>query len=237
MRHTLTYFTWSEEQKNDIEATFKDSLDVLKWAFNEYGDSIVYACSFGIEGIVLIDLISKVKKDAHVIFLDTDLHFKETYELIEKVRKRYLDLNMTMLKPKLTLASQANVYGGNLWEREPNTCCNIRKVQPLEEALTGVPAWISGIRRGQSEARKNTNYINKDDKFQSIKICPLIEWTLEEIWMYVKLHKLDYNDLHDRGYRSIGCEVCTVPATDPNDERSGRWTQFDKTECGLHTFL
>lgn len=236
MGDKLTYLTWTEDKAKEIEKNFKDSFDVLGWAFREYGNEIVYACSFGIEGIVLIDLISKVKKDARVIFLDTHLHFKETYDLIEKVKKRYPALNIKIIEPVLTLEEQANKFGERLWEREPNECCHIRKVQPLAEALIEIPAWISGIRREQSEARRNTNYINKDVKFQSIKICPLIDWTLDEIWTYVKLHELDYNELHDRGFPSIGCEMCTLPATDPTDERSGRWVQFEKTECGLHSF-
>lgn len=236
MSAVLTYDAWNEEKAREIEKSFKDSLDILKWAFRTYGDDLVYACSFGIEGIVLIDLISKVKKDVRVIFLDTDLHFEETYNLIENVKQRYPSMHIQKVKPKISLAEQAAAFGERLWEIDPNQCCSIRKVEPLAEALDEVPAWISGIRREQSTLRRKTNFINKDEKFKAIKICPLIHWTLEEIWMYVKLHDLDYNPLHDQGYPSIGCAKCTLPATDPNDARSGRWATFEKTECGLHTF-
>ncbi|PWA09702.1 phosphoadenylyl-sulfate reductase [Pueribacillus theae] len=235
MEEELTYTTWHDEKAQRIEADFKDSLDVLKWAYREYGDRVVYACSFGAEGIVLLDLINKVKKNAKVLFLDTNLHFKETYDLISKVKKRYPELQIDMKKPRLTLLEQEKDYGEKLWERDPNQCCHIRKVEPLTESLTGTPAWISGLRREQSDSRKNTNYLNKDNKFQSIKICPLIHWTWKDVWMYITLHNLDYNVLHDHGYPSIGCEKCTLPATDPYDTRSGRWANTGKTECGLHS--
>ena len=231
---TLTYATWHDETVENVQRRFKDSLDVLKWAYHEYGDEIVYACSFGAEGIVLIDLISKVKKDARVVFLDTDLHFDETYELIDQVKNRYPQLKIEMVKPALSLDEQAAVYGDKLWERDPNECCRIRKVEPLRHELTGVTAWISGLRREQSETRKRTEYVNKDSKFQSVKICPLIHWSWKDVWTYIMNHSLPYNVLHDRGYPSIGCKTCTTPASDPNDSRSGRWANMEKTECGLH---
>lgn len=230
---TLTYETWDDQRVNQLQKQFEDSFDVLKWAYHEYADDIVYACSFGAEGIVLIDLISKVKKTAKIIFLDTDLHFKETYALIEQIKAKYSSLQINRIKPSLTLKQQADLYGEALWKRDPDKCCQLRKVEPLHEQLKGVSAWISGLRREQSLSRRRTNYINKDEKFRSIKICPLIHWTWKEIWMYIKLHQLPYNILHDQGYPSIGCEKCTVPATD-SDFRSGRWANTNKTECGLH---
>ncbi|KAB7668866.1 phosphoadenylyl-sulfate reductase [Bacillus sp. B1-b2] len=212
----------------------KGALEVLTWAYDMYKEEIVYACSFGIEGIVLIDLISKVKPDAKIVFLDTDVHFKETYELIEKVKKRYPDLRIEMKKPKLTLEEQAKEYGEELWLTKPNKCCEIRKVIPLHEVLTNPTAWISGLRREQSETRKHTQYLNKDNKFKSIKVCPLIHWTWKDVWRYAHKNSLDYNILHDQGYPSIGCKTCTQPAINMDDLRSGRWSGKGKTECGLH---
>lgn len=230
----LTYSTWHDDKVNHLSHLFKDSLDVLKWAYNEYGDDIMYACSFGAEGIVLIDLISKIKSDAKIAFLDTDLHFSETYALIERVKLHYPNLKIELVKPALTVDEQAKQYGERLWEKNPNQCCQLRKIEPLSAQLASVSAWISGLRREQSDSRKKTNYINKDDKFHSIKICPLIHWTWKEVWMYIELHQLEYNILHDRGYPSIGCEKCTLPATNLEDSRSGRWANTTKTECGLH---
>ncbi|KGP91087.1 phosphoadenosine phosphosulfate reductase [Pontibacillus chungwhensis BH030062] len=214
---------------NEVEG----ALTVLKWAYETYGDSIVYACSFGAEGIVLIDLISKVKPDAKVVFLDTGIHFQETYELIDKVKASYPQLNIEMRKPDLTLDEQAEEYGSALWKKNPNQCCYIRKIKPLEDTLSGATAWVSGLRREQSASRKNTNFVNKDERFQSVKVCPLIYWTWDFVWQYIRLNNLDYNVLHDQGYPSIGCMPCTSP--DEGDGRSGRWKGFNKTECGLHT--
>lgn len=231
----LTYNTWSEPTIDfEVDDTYKGALEVIKWAYEQYGDDVIYACSFGIEGIVLIDLISKVKPDAEIVFLDTNAHFKETYETIDRVKERYPSLNIIMKQPKITLEQQAEIYGDKLWERDPNKCCQIRKLDPLNEVLTGAKAWISGLRREQSETRKNVNFINKDNRFQSVKICPLIHWTWKDVWRYVSKHELTYNVLHDQGYPSIGCEFCTKPAFTLEDLRSGRWQGLGKTECGLH---
>ncbi|WP_282034506.1 phosphoadenylyl-sulfate reductase [Metabacillus indicus] len=231
----LTYKTWQEhEQTFETDDGYSGALNVLNWAYGHYGEEIVYACSFGIEGIVLIDLISKVKPDASIVFLDTDVHFKETYETIERVKEKYPKLRITMKKPALTLAEQAEQHGDKLWETNPNQCCAIRKLQPLNETLSQSKAWISGLRREQSETRKNVQFINKDDKFQSVKVCPLIHWTWKDVWRYVHKNDLPYNPLHDQGYPSIGCFHCTQPAFSADDLRSGRWSGQGKTECGLH---
>lgn len=233
---TLTHetLTQSDYAKINEQLDRKDTMEVLKWAYNEFGDELVYACSFGAEGMVLIDLISKVKKDATIVFLDTDFHFYETYQLINKVKSRYPTLNIELAKPELTPEEQAENYGDRLWEREPDACCKIRKLIPLERELGRYHAWISGLRREQSPTRVNTQFVNQDNRFKSIKICPLIHWTEEEIWMYIKLHQLPYNELHDQNYPSIGCEYCTKPVAEGADPRSGRWADSGKTECGLH---
>jgi phosphoadenosine phosphosulfate reductase len=230
----LTYENWDHTFYASINELFKDYLDVLKWSYNIYGDEIVYACSFGAEGVVLTDIISKINKQARIVFLDTDLHFTETYDLIDKIKKRYPTLKIELVKPSLTLNEQGNQLGDELWKHQPDLCCHIRKVQPLSEALRGARAWITGVRRENSPTRQHIQFINKDEKFQLVKICPLIHWTWEEIWMYIKLHNLPYNELHDKGYPSIGCEMCTLPVTDSEDPRSGRWANSNKTECGLH---
>jgi phosphoadenosine phosphosulfate reductase len=231
----LTYRTWKQPAvKFEVDPVYKGALNVLKWTYEHFGESVVYACSFGIEGIVLIDLISKVQPQAAIVFLDTGVHFKETYETIEKVKEAYPGLTIHMKKPELTLKEQTEAYGDRLWEKNPNQCCQIRKLDPLKEALSKGNAWISGLRREQSPTRSHIEFINKDDKFQSVKICPLIHWTWKEIWRYVHKHNLAYNALHDQGYPSIGCFHCTTPAIDINDLRSGRWKGKGKTECGLH---
>lgn len=234
MSELLTYENWDEEKIASFMNRKPDFLDVLKWAYQEYRDDIVYSCSFGAEGIVLIDLIYKVNKHAKIIFLDTGLHFPETYELIEKVKERYPTLEIKMLKPQASLEDQAKWYGDELWKHNPNLCCHMRKVVPLKESLSQVSAWISGLRRDQSLTRRNTQYINKDEKFHKVKICPLIHWSWDDVMTYITLNNLPYNPLHDQGYPSIGCAPCTHQVTGTGDLRAGRWAGSTKTECGLH---
>lgn len=230
----ITYESWSEYDDFLIDNSSKGALDVLKWAYTVYGDELIYACSFGVEGIVMIDLITQVNPKAQIVFLDTGLHFKETYTLIDEVKERYPQLRIKMKKPALTVEEQAEKYGDKLWERQPNRCCYMRKVIPLREELGHATAWLSGLRREQSPERSKTNFINKDDNFESVKICPLIHWTWENIWDYVKEHQLPYNKLHDQGYPSIGCSPCTLPGDITTGSREGRWANQTKTECGLH---
>ncbi|MDA1475126.1 phosphoadenylyl-sulfate reductase [Bacillus changyiensis] len=233
MNDGLTYETWNENISNQLINRFDSEMEVLKWAYHTY-DKIVYACSFGAEGIVLIDLISKIKKDANIVFLDTGLHFKETYDLIKQIEAKYPALSIQHLKPRMTLKEQEEKCGRELWKHHPDLCCHIRKIKPLQEHLSNMDAWISGLRREQSETRRNVHYINKDDQFKLIKICPLIHWRWDDIWNYIKLNQLPYHKLHDHHYPSIGCEVCTLPVDDGADLRAGRWAQHGKTECGLH---
>lgn len=234
MNEQLTYESWNEQTVAKILKEQRDYLDILKWAYREYKEDIVYACSFGAEGIVLIDLINKVDRNAKIIFLDTGLHFPETYELIETVKVRYPSLQIKMVKPKLTLAQQAKWYDEELWADNPNLCCHLRKIVPLQEVLQDTKAWISGLRREQSPTRSKTKFINKDEKFNNIKICPLIHWKWEDILTYINLNQIPYNPLHDKGYPSIGCAPCTKSVPDPSDLRAGRWAGHTKTECGLH---
>ncbi|WP_141603681.1 phosphoadenylyl-sulfate reductase [Terrilactibacillus laevilacticus] len=237
MKPQITYDTFVEDPFIDFEPNdaTKGAESVLEWAYDTYGDSMIYACSFGAEGIVLIDMISKIKKDATVVFLDTGLHFPQTYELIYKVKKKYPGLRIQMKKPDLTVDEQAEKYGSALWKRQPDQCCYLRKIKPLEDTLSGAVSWLSGLRREQSPSRSKTNFVNKDDRFHSIKICPLIYWTWDDVWDYIKENNLDYNELHDHGYPSIGCFPCTQAVSAGGDSREGRWVGLQKTECGLHT--
>ncbi|MGG1663566.1 phosphoadenylyl-sulfate reductase [Brevibacillus sp. NRS-1366] len=211
-----------------------DTLEVIKWAYENFSDELIYSCSFGAEAMVLLDMISDVKKDARVTFLDTHLHFPETYTLIEKIRAKYPDLHLTIKEPTLSLDEQAAAHGEELWKSQPDLCCQIRKVDPMESVLKGAVAWMSGLRREQSATRADVQFVNRDEKFQSLKICPLIHWKAEEVWQYIRIFELPYNALHDLSYPSIGCAPCTRPVKEGEDERAGRWSHLGKTECGLH---
>ena len=228
---------WHELSESfNIQDDTKGAKTVLEWSFNNFHeDKIIYASSFGAEAIVLIDLISQVKPDASIVFLDTGLHFPETYEVIDRIEERFKDLKIERKLPDLSLDEQREQYGSALWKREPNKCCEIRKVIPLREALMPMDAWISGLRREQSPTRANTDFFNEDKKFRNIKICPLIHWPWDEVWTYIHERDLPYNSLHDQGYPSIGCFPCTQAVAVGADSRAGRWSGSGKTECGLHT--
>lgn len=237
MIKAVTYENWDQ-----ISHTFsyqdetKGARGVLEWAYRNYSDEkIVYASSFGAEAIVLINIIQQIKPDAHIVFLDTDLHFPETYDVINKIAARFPSLNIERKKPALSLDEQAAEYGSALWKRDPNQCCQIRKVIPLRETLITKDAWISGLRREQSPTRKDTQFLNKDEKFRNIKICPLIYWSWDDVWSYIREKELPYNELHDHNYPSIGCFPCTQAVETDGDSRAGRWSGSSKTECGLHT--
>lgn len=237
MTMTVTYDNWQQ-----ISSTFpydnetKGALSVLQWAYSTYSETeIVYASSFGAEAMVLIDLIQQIRPDARVVFLDTSLHFLETYEVIDKIESRFPLLRIERKHPALTLEEQAAQFGSALWKRNPNKCCELRKVIPLRETLTTKQAWISGLRREQSPTRANTEFINKDEKFKNIKICPLIHWTWDDVWSYIRNRDLPYNQLHDEKYPSIGCFPCTRPVLEDGNSRAGRWAGMSKTECGLHS--
>ncbi len=176
---------WNEFTPGEDDPT-KGAEQIINWAYKSYGDSLVYACSFGAESMVLIDLIARVKPDASLVFLDTGLHFQETYDLIDEVKNKYPSLQITMKQPELTVEEQAEKHGSALWKRNPDQCCYLRKVKPLEEVLSGAVAWISGLRREQSLSRAKTQFVNKDERFQSVKICPLIYWTWDDVWDYIK---------------------------------------------------
>jgi phosphoadenosine phosphosulfate reductase len=205
---------------------------VLRWALREFGADVALATGFGAEGCVLIRMLSEIDRNARMFYLDTDLLFPETYQLIEKLEARY---GVRFEKrSSLSLAAQAERYGERLWERQPDVCCRLRKVEPLREMLSGLRAWITAIRRDQTPARAGARVVERDRKFDLIKINPLAGWSSRDVWRYIKEHDVPYNPLSDLGYRSIGCQPCTTLVQIGETERAGRWRGFAKTECGLH---
>lgn len=232
----ITFDSWSTEDLPQInhKTETKGALELIKWSYDTYQAELVYACSFGIEAIVLLELISRINPNAQIIFLDTNYHFQETYDIINKVKERYPNFRIKLQQPELTIDEQTESHGKDLYKTNPNKCCELRKIIPLQKAIAPSTAWLSGIRREQSLLRQKTEYINLDEKFEKIKLCPLIHWTWKDVWHFVESEKLDYNVLHDKGYPSIGCEPCTKRVLTSSDDRSGRWNDQTKTECGLH---
>lgn len=207
--------------------------ELLHWGTQKYMDAITLACSFGLEDLVLLDMLIKINPKVQGFYLDTDKHFQETYDTRDRLEGKY-NISFIQVKPKLSLEEQATKHGDHLWLRQPDLCCNIRKVQPLIDVLKPYKAWITGIRREQSLTRAQAQKIEWDTKFQMVKLNPLASWTIEEVWNYIKSNDIPYNPLHDQNYPSIGCTVCTKPVMPGEDPRSGRWDGHQKTECGLH---
>lgn len=212
--------TWSAEQ-------------VLKWAFESFGKRVAIASAFGAEGVTLIDIASRVSQDFRIFTLDTEFLFPETYSLMDRLEERY-GLSIEKVYPLFSPEEQERVYGPALWKRDPDQCCNMRKVEPLRRKLSGLRAWITSIRRDQTAARSGARKIEWDTKFGLVKVNPLADWTSKQVWEYIHKHDVPYNPLHDLSYPSIGCTHCTRAVRPGEDARAGRWSGFTKTECGLH---
>ena len=206
---------------------------ILRWALRTFGQDVALATGFGAEGCVLIHLVSCISKSARIFCLDTDLLFPETYELRAQLETRY-GVRIEQRVSRLSLIAQAEQYGERLWEREPNLCCQLRKVEPLREMLAGLKAWITAIRRDQTPARASAAVVEHDHKFGLIKINPLATWSARDVWNYINKYDIPYNPLYDSGYASIGCAPCTTRIQIGEDARAGRWRGIVKTECGLH---
>lgn len=207
--------------------------EIIEWAFGQYGDRVAIATGFGAEGAAMIDMAAKIDSAAKIFFLDTGFLFPETYELRKRIEDRY-GVRIRSFESEFSPEDQEALYGPDLWSRAPDLCCEIRKLEPLKEALSGLDGWITAIRRDQTAARASARAVEWDVQWQLVKINPLFRWTRGEVWNYIRRNDVPYNPLHDSGYPSIGCTHCTRAVTDGEDERAGRWAGQEKTECGLH---
>jgi phosphoadenosine phosphosulfate reductase len=227
---------WNAEELAAINTRFRNRTaeDLLAWATARFGKEVVLTCSFGgASGMVLLDMIARIGHGTPVVFLDTDLLFPETYALAEAAARRY-GVAIERRRPLLTLAQQEAQEGPQLYNRDPDRCCGIRKVVPLAEALRPYRAWISGIRRDQSSTRASTEFVQWSAHHNLVKINPLAYWSERDVWRYIQAHDVPYNPRLDQGYPSLGCAPCTRPAAGNDDLRAGRWAGFAKTECGIH---
>jgi phosphoadenosine phosphosulfate reductase len=227
--------TYDEETLHQIslELEDKEPQEILRWASQEFQPGLTLACSFGgPTGMVLLDMMMPIDPSVEVFYLDTDFLFPETYHLREACEARY-GFKAIGYKSLLTPEAQAQQYGEALWSRNPDLCCELRKVEPNNRALEGKTAWISGMRRDQAATRGNIGIVEWDKKFGLVKLNPLATWDEKRVWRYILEHDVPYNELHDKSYPSIGCTYCTRPVAAGADPRSGRWAEFDKTECGI----
>jgi phosphoadenosine phosphosulfate reductase len=225
----------SQTDFSAINQYFADrSLDqLLQWSLGTFGDRVVQITSFGPTGMVILDALARLSPGIRVVTLDTEFLFQETYDLLEEVQRRY-PITLDIRRPHLSPAAQAQQYGPELWARDPDQCCALRKVLPLQEVLQEFDAWLTGLRRDQSNTRSHLPLVMWDTKYKLVKINPLADWTKGRIWSYILEHRVPYNLLHDQGYASIGCTHCTRQTSNLADERSGRWQGRQKTECGIH---
>jgi phosphoadenosine phosphosulfate reductase len=222
-----------EAAKVQIAAETWTPRQVLSWAFDTFGDRVAISSAFGAEGMALIDMAWRVRKEFRLFTIDTEFLFPETYNLMDRIEERY-GITIEKVYSVLSPEEQARTHGPELWTQDPDLCCNLRKVEPLRRKLTELSAWITSIRRDQTSARSGASKIEWDAKFGLVKINPLVDWTSKQVWRYIHDHGVPYNALHDQDYPSIGCTHCTRAVRPGEDPRAGRWPGFAKTECGLH---
>ena len=209
-----------------------DASELLRWTDENFpGD---YVVASNMQDAVLIDMAAKIRPGVDVVFLDTGYHFVETIGARDAVESVY-DVNVLNITPEHTVAEQDALLGKDLFARDPNRCCRLRKVEPLGKALRGYSAWVTGLRRVEAPTRANAALISFDEAFGLVKINPLAAWTDEDVQHYIDQHGVLVNPLVYEGYPSIGCAPCTAKPVDGADPRSGRWQGRSKTECGLHS--
>jgi phosphoadenosine phosphosulfate reductase len=204
----------------------------LRWARQTFGDTLVVASSMGDE--VLVHLASVDAPGVDVLFLDTGYHFPETIGTRDAVAAVY-DVNVRTVLPLLTIEEQTAERGADLWSRDPDACCAIRKVEPLERGLAPYDAWVTGMRREDAPTRSDIEVVGWDLRRDKVKLNPLAAWTQDDVDSYAEKHGVLMNPLRQIGYASIGCAPCTRPVAEGEDPRAGRWSGTGKTECGLHT--
>jgi phosphoadenosine phosphosulfate reductase len=208
---------------------------ILAWAIEQYGSRLAFATAFGAEGCALIAMMSQIPgfDKAYLFNLETGYQFPETLELRERIQERY-GLRVHLVSSDESVPEMEQRFGGTIYDKDPDQCCNIRKVVPLRKVIADYGAWVTAIRRDQSAARRDAPIVGWDSKFDLVKVNPLANWTSKQVWKYVIENDVPYNPLHDQGYASIGCWPCTRAVGAGEDDRAGRWSGMAKTECGLH---
>jgi phosphoadenosine phosphosulfate reductase len=218
-------------ERGAVELEGASAMDLLRWTDENFGGDYVVASNM--QDAVLVDLAAKVRPGVDVLFLDTGYHFVETVGTRDAVEAVY-DINVVNVTPENSVAKQDELFGKDLFARQPNECCRMRKVEPLSKALRGYSAWVTGIRRVEAPTRANAPLISWDKAFGLVKINPIAAWTDEDMQNYIDANDVLVNPLVFEGYPSIGCAPCTAKPLEGADPRSGRWAGTSKTECGLH---
>jgi phosphoadenosine phosphosulfate reductase len=233
----------SADELKELNDGFEDSSpqEVLAWALDRFHPGIALASSFGAEDVALIDMLVKINPQARVFSLDTGRLNQETYDVMDRVREKY-GITIEVFCPNTeAVENMVREHRFNLFYDSVELrrmCCEVRKVEPLGRALKGLDVWITGLRRDQAATRAEVDKLARDEAHGGIlKLNPLADWTWDQVWAYIREHKVPYNALHDRGFPSIGCEPCTRAVEPGEDPRAGRWwweQEGGKKECGLH---
>ncbi len=231
--------TWTEDLAADLEQQsrrLETALpeEIIRWAVERFFPHLTMATAFGPEGCVILAMLAKIEPRMHVFNLETGYQFSETLELRERIAEKY-GIEVELKKPVLTVDQYETLHGGPLHQINPDQCCMDRKIKLLYEAVADKHAWMSGIRRDQSRDRAEAPIVGWDKRFGLVKISPLANQTKSSIWKRILQEDIPYNPLHDKGYPSIGCWPCTRKTSLGEDERAGRWSGQEKTECGLHS--
>ncbi|MEM8670835.1 MAG: phosphoadenylyl-sulfate reductase [Planctomycetota bacterium] len=224
----------AELQEESVGLESATPQEILQWAVDRFAPKFTMATAFGPEGMTLIHMLAEIAPDTPIFNLETGYQFKETLELRERVKQRY-GIEVEFKYPEMSVKEYEAANGGPVYQSDPNRCCFDRKLRVLHQAARGQHAWASAIRRDQSEDRAKAPIVGWDRKFQLIKISPLANWANKDVWGLINEHDIPYNPLHDQGYPSVGCWPCTRATMLGEDERAGRWSGFQKTECGLHS--
>ncbi|MFG2193442.1 phosphoadenylyl-sulfate reductase [Streptomyces sp. NPDC048639] len=219
----------AEQAGRDLEDA--PAPEILRWADAAFGSRFCVTSSM--EDAVVAHLAARVRPGVDVVFLDTGYHFPETLGTRDAV-EAVMDVNLITLTPRRSVAEQDAEHGPRLHDRNPDLCCALRKVAPLEEGLAAYEAWATGLRRDESPTRANTPVVGWDEKRQKVKVSPIARWTQDDVDAYVAEHGVLTNPLLTDGYASVGCAPCTRRVLEGEDARAGRWAGRDKTECGLH---
>jgi phosphoadenosine phosphosulfate reductase len=241
LQATPNRVTPAEVRELDQHFNQQPTEKILAWAWERFGARAAIGTSFQGAGLVMIHLAKQHGLNLPVFTLDTGLLFPETVALKGRLEE-FFGLKIESLEPDLTLEEQADINGPELWQRNPDLCCTIRKVLPLRDKLCELDCWVTGLRRQQSDTRASIGIIelyafDEASGRDIVKLNPMANWTRAAVWDYLRAHQIPYNPLHDQGYRSIGCQVCTRRTSNGQNERAGRWTGFHKVECGIHTFM
>jgi phosphoadenosine phosphosulfate reductase len=225
----------SREEVEELAAGLepRPAEQVLEWAADRFAGRVVLTCSWQMTSSVLVHMAHRIGANLRLVELDTGLLFPETYAVRDALVQRY-GLTVERIVPHQTVEEQEAAHGPALWERDPDRCCALRKVEPFERALSGMEAWVTGIRRAQSPTRAQARKVELDEARGLVKVQPLAGWSDDDVRAYLAVNDVPYNALHDQGYPSVGCIPCTRPVAPGEDPRAGRWSGSGKTECGLH---